>query len=347
MEKDKKTKKYELLAEHIVMFKKAFKSYIGNYESLNREYSCPGGEEDCGTETCGPNGIFNGNPGKEPMKALFEELVSNYYMTVIASLKKLAAHDRTHINALIETCEEFWKSAPRTEDKDYLSPQLLNLCMFLYKMKETEYLSFFYNLLIYCREIPFLSPGGAPENYLGELHDENNGGDPVGEFRAERLERLLNGFDAGLCREAYDKFLLILAGWRGKTDGYYTKDETAFMSGLFVLDELIDYVFFEGETGAGQKDKDKNKEKFIRLEAETEGRIMYESVDGARTMEKMSAYYEKALGHFERAIRLNPNNPRYYYEYARCLKNSGKSKEAEIFFKKAFDINTEVPDSKT
>ncbi|MHB8292333.1 MAG: tetratricopeptide repeat protein, partial [bacterium] len=48
--------------------------------------------------------------------------------------------------------------------------------------------------------------------------------------------------------------------------------------------------------------------------------------------------YSNALKFFKKAIELNPCNPNYYYEYAECLKKSGKAKDAETFFKKAFEL---------
>ncbi len=51
----------------------------------------------------------------------------------------------------------------------------------------------------------------------------------------------------------------------------------------------------------------------------------------------IKANYSNALKLFKKAIALNSYNPDYYYNYAECLKKSGRAKDAEIFFKKAFE----------
>ncbi|MDA8053259.1 MAG: tetratricopeptide repeat protein, partial [Deltaproteobacteria bacterium] len=205
-------------------------------------------------------------------------------------------------------------------------------------------------------------------------YKSNGEEDPFAEFRKERQERITESFDKGLFNKTYDKFFLILSGWNNKTEGYYTKDEIFFMNGLFIMDELVDYIYFTKENvgrktcmtkindgksepdmqydetagiieafGAseGNKDEIENKifQKITNPDVENGDRNLYRYVYGDEIKEKIFRFYEKALRYFNRAINYNPNNPRYYYEYARCLKNSGKSDEAEIFFKKAFDLN--------
>ncbi len=52
----------------------------------------------------------------------------------------------------------------------------------------------------------------------------------------------------------------------------------------------------------------------------------------------IKANYSNALKLFKKAIALNSCNPDYYLNYAECLKKSGRVKDAEIFFKKAFEF---------
>jgi tetratricopeptide (TPR) repeat protein len=349
--------KLELLASHIEMFRQAFGVYLEKYRSVvaaemkNAETGKVPQEFAQADKTCG-----------ELSRLLFEGLLCNYYRTVISGLKKLAAYDKKYMPSLIETYEELWKSAPKLKDVDYLSPYLLDLCKFLYEVKETGALTFFYNLFIYCREIPFLS---AVEEENENMPEE----DLFAEFKKARNERLFAEFDEEIFNKTYGRFFLILSGWRERTEGYYTKDEIFFMNGLFIMDELADCF-----NGALPDKENKNKifrranksenknpgeEKLDYAAAEevekhesgicagsgtgTGGGTVkntYIYIYGDEIKEKILRSYEKALRYFKRAIEYNPNNPRYYYEYARCLKNSGKSDEAEIFFKKAFDLNS-------
>jgi len=312
------SKKYEMLASHIEMFRKAFGAYL---EQCGRENAK---SAESGKLTEGTAGAI-----------IFENILCNYYETLISALKKLAEYDRKYFPALIETYEELWKSAPRLKDRNYLCPYLLDLCKFLYEIKETGALTFFYNLLIYCREIPFLSLNGEKEKKLADSYENVGGEDPFAEFRKERRERIADSFDENSFNKTFDKFFLILSGWREKTEGYYTKDEIFFMNGLFIMDELADCDY--GSDYGEERNGGKNKNMFRKADNYDENTYLY--VYGDKMKEKIVRFYEKALRHFKRAIDYNPGNPRYYYEYARCLKNSGKSEEAEIFFKKAFDLN--------
>ncbi len=326
------SEKYELLASHIEMFRKAFGAYLEQCEPADEKSA----ESDILTD------------GRASY-LIFDELLCNYYQTVISALKKLAGYDKKYIPALIETYEELWTSAPRLNDRDYICPYLFDLCKFLYEIREAGALTFFYNLLIYCREIPFLSLKGEQEKKLTDEYESDGGEDPFAEFRKERQERIAGSFDEGLFNKTYGKFFLILSGWKEKIDGYYTKDEIFFMNGLFIMDELADYVYSEerradglscGKTTKACTAKINQKEIFRKADKQgRDGKNIYRYVYGDEIKEKITGFYEKALRYFKRAINYNPNNPRYYYEYARCLKNSGKSDEAEIFFKKAFDLN--------
>ncbi|MHB8231550.1 MAG: tetratricopeptide repeat protein [bacterium] len=392
MEKNEQSKKFELLALHIEMFKKAFAGYIEYYESgrikaMNAEPDeFAKGISDISIEDMNIRRKA-GAKDDELSSLLFEEIIRNYYETVISALKKLAKYDKKYLGVLIETYEKLWRSAPKLKDKNYLCPYLSDLCRFLYEIKETGALTFFYNLLIYCREIPFLSLHEGQEKHLANLYTQNEEKDPFDEFRKERKERIINGFDEGLFNKTYDKFFFILSGWNEKAEGYYTKDEIFFMNGLFILDELIDYIYFEEEnrdwrrgiheTNCGSEEDgqvnglrnelhngndpdkkpsaasfpavnknpitgfyaDKGNGMFQEMIKPNGRKNIYRYVCNDAMKEKISCFYEKALRYFNRAIHYNPNNPRYYYEYARCLKNSGKSEEAEIFFKKAFDLN--------
>ena len=322
------SEKYELLASHIEMFRKAFGAYLEQCEPADEKSA----ESDILTD--GRANCF-----------IFDELLCSYYQTVISALKKLAESDKKYIPALIETYEELLTSAPRLNDKNYICPYLFDLCKFLYEIRETGALAFFYNLLIYCREIPFLSLNEEQENKLTAEHENNGGDDPFAEFRKERRKIIAESFDEVLFNKTYGKFFLILSGWRGKINGYYTKDEIFFMNGLFIMDELADYVYSD-KRNAEELSGGKTFNKIIFRKADSQdgknadadGNI-YRYVYGDEIKEKITGFYEKALRYFKRSINYNPNNPRYYYEYARCLKNSGKSDEAEIFFKKAFDLN--------
>jgi tetratricopeptide (TPR) repeat protein len=333
---DFESEKYKLLASHIEMFKDAFGAYLEQSGSADGKSAEPD------------------KPAEGELNSLiFEELLCNYYQTVISALKKLAEYDKKYIPVLIKTYEELWRSAPKLRDRDYICPYLSDLCKFLYKIKESGALAFFYNLLIYCREIPFLSLNCEQEKKLADAYESNKEEDPFAEFRKERLERIAGNFNEGLFNETYDRFFLILSGWNDKIKGYYTKDETYFINGLFIADELADRVYFEeAEEGAerlsgrkalktcgdGINEIFSKADKSGKRNAGADENI-YRYVYGDEMKEKISRFYEKALRYFKLAIDYNPNNPRYYYEYARCLKNSGKSDEAEIFFKKAFDLN--------
>lgn len=346
------SEKFKLFAEHIEIFKEAFAGYLRQKPCMEQKSAeaetC--GEEGAGTLTGAEVKADTENEAGDGFNVmLFEGLLSNYYRTVISALKKLAGYDKKYIPALIETYVELWMSAPRLNDRDYICPYLFDLCKFLYETCEAGALAFFYNLLIYCREIPFLSLNGEQEKKLADDYESGGGGDPFAEFRKERRERIAGSFDESLFNKTYDKFFLILSGWREKIEGYYTKDEICFTNGLFIMDELADFVYCEekaagefsgGETTKACAAKINTKEIFRNADKpDGGGKNIYLYVHGGETKEKISRFYEKALRYFKRAINYNPNNPRYYYEYARCLKNSGKSDEAEIFFKKAFDLN--------
>ncbi len=420
--------KYELFAKHVEMFRKAFADYLGqfvpikgktpemksgketkaeaginaeaegNAESSAGEGAKTGIERNGNAEETGMEKPANGSP---LYGLLFDELLCNYYQTLISALKKLARYDKKYVQAIIETYEELWLSAPKQKDRDYICPYLFDLCKFLYEMKDAGALAFFYNLLIYCREIPFLRLNGEREKILADAYENDGEEDPFAEFRNERTERLSGSFDEEFFDKTYGKFFSILSGWRKKTKGYYTIDEIYFMSGLFIMDELADYAYFEevngagfsggtalkscgteigaaecpksieseerGEKGEGReadaacargcesaglkdfadfKDSETRRSgedfgecKEIFRKTDKTGGNTYIYVYGDEIKEKISPLYEKALRYFKRAINYEPNNPRYYYEYARCLKNSGKPAEAEIFFKKAFDLN--------
>ncbi len=333
---------YKMLAQHIEMFKSAFASYIEQYKSLKKPAKTE--TEEALKKTGQPLACEKGSTDG----VLFDELLSNYYRTVISALKKLAGFDKKYIPELVETYTELWKSAPKNKEKDYISPYLLDLCKFLYETKESESLAFFYNLLIYCREIPFLPINDEQEKLLAESYAQNGEEDPFAGFRNERKERTAAGFDEGLFDRAYEKFFLILSGWDEKTEGYYSKDEICFMNGLFILDEIADYAYkfyttanyFNGGSANKIEIEIDNKSGGMDADASAvnKNKIEYTKRD-EEINRKISFLYEKALRYFNRSIRYNPNNPRYYYEYARCLKNSGKSDEAEVFFKKAFELN--------
>ncbi|MCL4428944.1 MAG: hypothetical protein M1276_08175, partial [Deltaproteobacteria bacterium] len=173
------SKKYELLASHLEMFRRAFATYLEQCEPENGKSAKSGEYGKLREETA--NGM------------IFEVLLCSYYQTVISALKKLAGYDRKYIPALIETYKELWESAPRLNGRNYLCPYLFDLCKFLYEIREAGALAFFYNLLIYCREIPFLSLNGEKEKKLADGYESGGEEDPFAEFRKERRERIAAG----------------------------------------------------------------------------------------------------------------------------------------------------------
>jgi hypothetical protein len=88
------------------------------------------------------------------------------------------------------------------------------------------------------------------------------------------------------------------------------------MNGLFITDELADCVYGEEKNG--------RKSKTLFRKADNSGENTYLYVYGGEMKEKIAGFYEKALRYFKRAINYNPGNPRYYYEYARCLQKFGQ-----------------------
>ena len=362
---------FENLAKHIEIFKESFDGYLKSLNDLDYNYNIAEIETEAAKKPEAGAAKIN-ESGSELSIMLFEVLLSNYYLTVIQALKKLSKHDKQSLPALIETYADLFRAAPKTKYRNYIIPHLFNLCSFLYEIKEAESLTFFYNLLIYAREIPVIinniedKPEDDAEyqskNALKDnLEDESEKDDPFAEFRRERPKRDEAAFDPKLFDKAYDKFFLILSGWKEKINGYYTKDEICFMNGLFIMDELADCIDLKDEEkNAGKSSEIKSAEQlkssgiggsyneepalFRKIEdirgEENGAKNIYGYVYGEEIRGKIYGLYDKALRYFQRAMAYNPNNPRYPYEYARCLKNSGKSEEAEIFFKKAFDLNS-------
>ncbi|MGC8554443.1 MAG: tetratricopeptide repeat protein [Candidatus Acidulodesulfobacterium sp.] len=362
--KNENNNDFENLAKHLEIFKESFDAYLKRKSLLEQNYDIAGMKK--------KNGSLQNESGIELNIMLFDVLLSNYYLTVIQTLKKLCSHNKQSLPALIETYADLFRAAPKTKYRNYIIPHLFNLCSFLYEIKEAESLTFFYNLLIYAREIPVIinNTEDKPENEaeyiskndldddLGDNEEEIEKDDPFAEFREERLKRDEAAFDPKLFDKAYDKFFLILSGWKEKINGYYTKDEICFMNGLFIMDELADCVDLKCEEKNAGKPSDIKKPNdtlksngigggysepalFQDMRSEENGRKnIYGYFYGEEIRGQIYGLYEKALRYFQRAMAYNPNNPRYPYEYARCLKNSGKSEEAEIFFKKAFDLNS-------
>ncbi len=375
--KEENNKDFENLAKQLEIFKESFDGYLKRMNASDYNYNIAEIEKEAEKKIQNGAAIRN-ESGSESSIMLFEVLLSNYYLTVIQALKKLSKHDKQSLPALIETYADLFRAAPKTKYRNYIIPHLFNLCSFLYEIKEAEALTFFYNLLIYAREIPVITSNidDKQENDADYLSDNDSGSkseskdDPFAEFKHERSKRDEAAFDPKLFDKAYDKFFLILSGWKEKTNGYYTKDEICFMNGLFIMDELADCVDLKaeernvrkfldikpadavksnsiggGNNGAAQKElfrkiEDIRGEENGKNFSESNGaKNIYGYVYGEKMQKEIYELYDKALRYFQRAMAYNPNNPRYPYEYARCLKNSGKSEEAEIFFKKAFDLN--------
>lgn len=299
-------KKYGLLKKHIDTFRQSY-DIDGEYNKNAQEL------DECGK------------------RILFDKIICNYYEILIGAFKKLAKYNKKYTGELIAVYAEMWKMSPRVKDRDYFTPYLHDLCKFLFENKEFSKLTFFYNLMIFSREIPFLAYNEETESYLRDAHLQTGEEDPFEEFRKKKKEDVLGGFDINSFNELYERFFLILNFWKERSEGYYSKDEIFFMTGLFILDELIDLFYIN------------NEEKLLEVkDFENVGgdRNIYNSVYNEKIYNELMLYYNSALKYLKKAIAYNPNNPRYFYEYARCLKNSGKSNEAEIFFRKAFDLNT-------
>ena len=318
---------FENLAKQVEIFKESFDGYLKSLNSCGYNYNIA--EIQKNAEKKIEAGALKRNESNSELSImLFETLLSNYYLTVIQALKKLSKHDKQNLPALIETYADLFRAAPKTKYRNHIIPHLFNLCNFLYEIKEAESLTFFYNLLIYAREIPVITNNieDKPEDdaeyrFDNDLGNESESKDDLfAEFRREKSKRDEAAFDPKLFDKAYDKFFLILSGWKEKINGYYTKDEICFMNGLFIMDELADCIDLKAEENGGKN--------------------IYGYVYGEEIRGEIYGLYDKALRYFQRAMAYNPNNPRYHYEYARCLKNSGKSEEAEIFFKKALDLNS-------
>ena len=352
--KNKNNADFELFAKHIEMFRESFDYYIKRRPN-NTADTEKKSEAEIKTDYLN---IKRNESGSELSIMLFEVLLSNYYMTVIQALKRLSEHDKQSLPALIETYADLFRAAPKTKYRNYIIQHLFDLCNFLYEIKEAETLTFFYNLLIYAREIPIINDmenGTEGDSEYRLEGDSETKDDPFAEFRRERSKRDEAAFDPKLFDKAYDKFFLILSGWKENTNGYYTKDEICFMNGLFIMDELADCVDLKAEEKNAGKPSDiklndalksngidggfSESALFSKIEDIRGGENIYGYVYGEEIREKIYGLYDKALRYFQQAMAYNPNNPRYPYEYARCLKNSGKSEEAEIFFKKAFDLN--------
>ena len=362
---------FENLAKQVEIFKESFDGYLKSLNSCGYNYNIAEIQKEA-EKKIEAGALKRNESNSELSIMLFETLLSNYYLTVIQALKKLSKHDKQNLPALIETYADLFRAAPKTKYRNHIIPHLFNLCNFLYEIKEAESLTFFYNLLIYAREIPVITNNieDKPEDdaeyrFDNDLGNESESKDDLfAEFRREKSKRDEAAFDPKLFDKAYDKFFLILSGWKEKIKGYYTKDEICFMNGLFIMDELADCIDLKTEEKNARKSPDIKAADAVKLNgigdghsesglfrkienirggenfSESKGaKNMYGYVYGEEMRGKIYELYDKALRYFQRAMAYNPNNPRYPYEYARCLKNSGKSEEAEIFFKKAFDLN--------
>lgn len=263
---------------------------------------------------------------------LFDELIENYFDILINAFKKLAKYDKKYTGELINIYIEIWKISPMLKNKDYLTPYLYDLCEFLFYNKEFGKLAFFYNLMIFSREIPFLTNDNKEktENCLRNEYLRNEKEDPFEEFRGIGKSMASDGFDIVLFKQMYERFFQILNYWKERADRLYSKDEMFFMAGLFVLDEQIDLFYIRNE----QKLSEIKGFQYI-----DENKNIYNPLFNNKIHDELKTYYDTALKYFKKALAYNQCNPRYFYEYARCLKNSGRSKYAELFFKKAFELN--------
>jgi hypothetical protein len=160
------------------------------------------------------------------------------------------------------------------------------------------------------------------------------------------------------------RFFDILNLWEIRTNNYYTKDEIFFMSALFITNEYIpmlinisNYNDYDYICDINSKNKNNIKSnnrlnQNLNNNSKSNGNFINRNLiyhddnyfDGNENIYKnndisniLKIHYLNALKFFKKAIEFNPCNPNYYYEYAECLKKSGKTKDAETFFKKAFE----------
>jgi len=204
------------------------------------------------------------------------------------------------------------------------TPLFFDLCKYLYEFNEYEKLTFFYNMMNFSKKIYNDFKGTYSEEIYDTAALENSGAGSTSETFEEfdKINYKINGyFDKNKTEEsnaAYNsinsKFFDILNLWESRTKNYYTKDEIFFSSAMFITNEYIPVLSeLYNNTGDGNIYTDDNITGVIK------------------------ANYSKALKLFKKAIALNSFNPDYYFNYAECLKKSGKTKDAEIFFKKAFE----------
>jgi tetratricopeptide (TPR) repeat protein len=164
------------------------------------------------------------------------------------------------------------------------------------------------------KKIPYINISNS-DNIINHIDTANAGEDSFKDLKEEEGKIKEEMFDEKSFNDLYNKLFEILYLWKERSEGYYSKDEIFYMTALFIVREYIPAILMMRGLGRGENILDENTEKILDYQ------------------------YDRALKFFKKAINFNPNNPNYYYEYANCLRQSGKSKEAEIFFKKAFELS--------
>lgn len=236
----------------------------------------------------------------------FETLKEEYYDFQIICLEYLTQSNKKYVNDLILLYIEIFEKEPKIKSNNLLTGYLFDLCKYLYEYKETSKLTFFYSLMDLSKKIPYINVSEAV-TVSGEK-------DSFADLREEERKNEEESFDEKSFNDLYNKFFERLYLWKERTEGYYLKDEVFYMTALFIVREYIPAILTMYGLGWGDNILD-----------DTEKNLNY--------------HYDQALKFFKKAINSNPNNPNYYYEYANCLRQSGKSKEAEVFFKRAFELN--------
>ncbi|RZD15813.1 MAG: tetratricopeptide repeat protein [Candidatus Acididesulfobacter guangdongensis] len=241
---------------------------------------------------------------------------------IIIDRKEINNNDKIEYKYCNEPHEPDYSTYTYTYNYNY-TPLFFDLCKYLYEFKEYEKLTFFYNMMNFSKKIYNDFKNSYAEEMYSTAFENYSAGSTSETFEEfDKIHYKINGdFDKIKIEEsnaAYNninsKFFDILNMWESRTKNYYTKDEICFSSAMFITNEYIPVLSeLYNDIGNGNIYTDDNITGVIK------------------------ANYSNALKLFKKAIALNSYNPDYYFNYAECLKKSGRSKDAEIFFKKAFE----------
>ncbi len=219
------------------------------------------------------------------------------------------------------------------------TPLFFDLCKYLYEFKEYEKLTFFYNMLNFSKKIYNNFKNSYAEETYGAAPEKSSDRQTPSISSSFSTSSTSSTFTTSTTFEEFDKinykinenfdkisveennaaynninskFFDILNMWESRTKNYYTKDEIFFSTAMFITNEYLP-VYYNADYLNENIYIDDNIASVIK------------------------ANYSNALKLFKKAIALNSYNPDYYYNYAECLKKSERAKDAEIFFKKAFE----------